>query len=139
MTNYKKEKIFAKELNLNKWYTSVLKTANLISYSLVKGCFFIEPDALTIWEQVKNNLNQTFKRLKIQNVYFPLLIPGSLFLKEKKMLSSFEKESYQINFLNKKKLEPPIYLRPTSEALFMHYFSLKLLRSKNMPLILNQW
>jgi len=74
MSNYKVEKIFPKEVDLNKWYTSVLKAANLISYSLVKGCFFIEPNAIAIWDQIKKHMNASFTKLKAQNVYFPLLI-----------------------------------------------------------------
>ena len=91
-----KEKTMAKEKKLveaitsmdedfAQWYTDVVKKAELIDYTSVKGCMAIKPAGYAIWENIQHELDRRFKETGVQNVYMPMLIPESLLQKEKIM------------------------------------------------------
>jgi len=54
----------------------------MIEYGPVSGCMIIRPYAYSVWENVQEFFNRDIKKLGIQNAYFPMLIPESLFKKE---------------------------------------------------------
>ena len=43
------------------WYTDVVKKAELIDYSNVKGCMVIKPAGYAIWENIQRQLDERFK------------------------------------------------------------------------------
>lgn len=66
---YKGEKIMAKEKKLveaitsmeedfAQWYTDVVKKAELIEYSNVKGCMILRPNGYAIWENIQKELDR---------------------------------------------------------------------------------
>ena len=59
MANEKKlvEQITAMDEDFAKWYTDIVKKADLIDYSSVKGCMIIKPAGYAIWEQIQNQLD----------------------------------------------------------------------------------
>ena len=59
MANDKKmvEAITSMEEDFAQWYTDVVKKAELIDYSSVKGCMVIKPDGYAIWENIQNELD----------------------------------------------------------------------------------
>ena len=65
------------------WYTDVVKKAELISYTSVKGCMAIKPAEYAIWELIQKQLDEKFKTTGVENVYMPMFIPESLLEKEK--------------------------------------------------------
>ena len=65
------------------WYTDVVKKAELIDYSNVKGCMVIKPAGYAIWENIQRQLDDRFKAVGVENVYMPMFIPESLLEKEK--------------------------------------------------------
>ena len=65
------------------WYTDVVKKAELIDYSNVKGCMVIKPAGYAIWENIQRQLDERFKATGVENVYMPMFIPESLLEKEK--------------------------------------------------------
>ena len=69
--------------NFAQWYTDVCVKAELMSYSDVKGFIIYRPYGYAIWENIQQYLNTKFKQTGHDNVYLPLLIPESLFQKEK--------------------------------------------------------
>ena len=81
--------ITKREVDFAKWYTDVIKAAHLADYTSVKGCIAIEPNGYAIWEKIKSIMDQKFKELGHQNVQLPLLIPESLFNKEKELIEGF--------------------------------------------------
>ena len=46
------EAITSMEEDFAQWYTDVVKKAELIDYSAVKGCMIIKPDGYAIWEKI---------------------------------------------------------------------------------------
>lgn len=66
------------EEDFAQWYTDVVKKAELIDYSSVKGCMIIKPAGYAIWENIHNELDRRFKETGVENVYMPLFIPESL-------------------------------------------------------------
>lgn len=66
--------ITAMDVDFAKWYTDVVKKAELVDYSSVKGCMIIRPYGYAIWENIQKDLDARFKALGHENVYMPLLI-----------------------------------------------------------------
>jgi prolyl-tRNA synthetase len=77
------EAITSMEEDFAQWYTDVVKKAELIDYSAVKGCMIIKPDGYAIWENIQHELDRRFKETGVENVYMPMFIPESLLEKEK--------------------------------------------------------
>ncbi len=74
------------------WYTDVVKKAELIDYSNVKGCMVIKPAGYAIWESIQRQLDERFKAVGVENVYMPMFIPESLLEKEKDHVEGFAPE-----------------------------------------------
>ena len=77
------EEITSMEEDFAQWYTDVVKKAELIEYSSVKGCMIIRPYGYALWENIQRQLDADFKATGVENVYMPLFIPESLLQKEK--------------------------------------------------------
>ena len=77
------ESITSMEEDFAQWYTDVVKKAELIDYTSVKGCMVIKPAGYAIWENIQHELDRRFKEVGVQNVYLPMFIPESLLQKEK--------------------------------------------------------
>ena len=74
------------------WYTDVVKKAELIDYSSVRGCMILRPNGYAIWENIQKNLDAMFKATGVENVYMPMFIPESLLQKEKDHVEGFAPE-----------------------------------------------
>ena len=85
MANQKKmvDDITSMDVDFSKWYTDIVKKAELMDYSSVKGCMIIQPYGYAIWENIQRELDDGFKATGHQNGYMPLFIPESLLQKEK--------------------------------------------------------
>ena len=55
------EAITAMDEDFAKWYTDVVKKAELIDYSSVKGCMIFRPYGYAIWENIQRILDGKFK------------------------------------------------------------------------------
>ena len=42
------------------WYTDVVKKAELVEYSSVRGCMILRPDGYAIWENIMHQLDARF-------------------------------------------------------------------------------
>ena len=85
MANNKKmvEAITSRDEDFAKWYTDIVKKAELVDYSGVKGCMVIRPYGYAIWENIQADLDRRFKETGHENVYMPMFIPESLLRKIK--------------------------------------------------------
>ncbi len=72
------EAITSMDVDFAQWYTDVVKKAELIDYSAVKGCMIIRPAGYAIWENIQKELDRRFKETGVENVYMPMFIPESL-------------------------------------------------------------
>ena len=86
------EAITARDVDFAQWFTDVVKKAELIDYSSVKGMFILRPYGYAIWENMQAILDAEFKKLGHENVYMPMLIPESLLQKEKDHVEGFAPE-----------------------------------------------
>jgi prolyl-tRNA synthetase len=137
--NKKMNLITPRDVDFAKWYTDVVKNAGLIDYGHVKGTIIFKPYGYAIWENIQKILDAEFKKLGVENVYFPLLIPKSLLLKEADHVEGFAPELATVTKVGDKTLEEELYIRPTSEVLIMTHFAKEVKSYRDLPLIYNQW
>ena len=133
------EEITSMEEDFAKWYTDVVKKAELMDYSSVRGCMVIEPYGYAIWENMMHLLDKRFKELGHKNVSMPMLIPESLLQKEKDHIEGFAPEVAWVTKGGNQELQEPLCIRPTSETLFCDYYSKKVHSWRDLPQLLNQW
>ena len=86
------EAITSMEEDFAQWYTDVVKKAELIDYTSVKGCMVLKPAGYAIWELIQRQLDDRFKATGVENVYLPMFIPESLLQKEKDHVEGFAPE-----------------------------------------------
>lgn len=141
MANEKKlvEKITARNDDFAKWYTDVVKEAKLCDYSNVKGCLNYLPNGYAIWENIKKDLDDRFKKTGVENVYLPVLIPESLLQKEKDHIEGFAPEVAWVTHGGLEELEERFCIRPTSETLFCDLWQKMVKSYRDLPLVWNQW
>ena len=75
--------------DFSRWYTDVVRRAELADYSPVKGCMVIRPYGYAVWEMIQQGLDRRIKATGHVNAYFPLLIPQSLLMKEAEHVEGF--------------------------------------------------
>jgi len=128
-----------KEENFSEWFTQLIIKTELADYSSVSGCIILRPRAYQVWEKVKEACDKEFKKIKIQNAYFPLFIPEKAFEKEKEHVKGFAPEVAWVTQTGNTKLKEKLAIRPTSEAIMYESYA-KWIRSwRDLPLLLNQW
>ena len=125
--------------NFAQWYTDVCVKAELMSYSDVKGFIIYRPYGYAIWENIQQYLNTKFKQTGHDNVYLPLLIPESLFQKEKDHVEGFAPETAMVTTTGKEDLNERLIIRPTSEVLFCTHFKSVVQSHRDLPKKYNQW
>lgn len=54
--------ITSMDVDFSKWYTDIVKKAELMDYSSVKGCMIIEPYGYAIWETFSMNWTTALRR-----------------------------------------------------------------------------
>lgn len=122
-----------------KWYTDIVKKAELVDYSSVRGCMFIRPYGYAIWENIQRVVDGMFKESGHENVYMPLFIPESLLNKEKDHVEGFAPEVAWVTMGGSEKLEERLCVRPTSETLFCEHYSHIIHSYRDLPKLYNQW
>ena len=141
MANDKKmvEQITAMDVDFAQWYTDVVKKAELVDYSGVKGCMIIRPYGYAIWENIQSDLDARFKRLGHENVYMPMFIPESLLQREKDHVNGFAPECAWVTVGGQNRLTERLAVRPTSETLFCEHYKNIIHSYRDLPKLYNQW
>lgn len=135
----KVESITSMDEDFAKWYTDVVKKAELIDYSGVKGCMVIRPYGYAIWENIQKDMDRRFKETGHENVYMPMLIPESLLNKEKDHVEGFAPEVAWVTIGGSEKLTERLAIRPTSEVLFCEHYAKVINSYRDLPKLYNQW
>ena len=135
----KNESITSRDVDFAQWYTDVCRKAELMDYSSVKGFIDYLPYSYAMWEEIQNYLNKRFKEHGSSNVYLPMIIPSSLFNKEKEHIEGFAPETLVATIGGGKELEDPLIIRPTSEVLFSDMYKRLVSSYRDLPKIYNQW
>ena len=133
------EKITPMDRDFAAWYTDVVKQAELIGYTSVKGCVILRPYAYAIWEIIQAEADRRFKETGHENVYLPLLIPESLLQKEKDHVAGFAPEVAWVTHGGSEKLTERMCIRPTSETLFCEHYAQVIQSWRDLPKLYNQW
>lgn len=133
------EAITSMDEDFAKWYTDIVKKAELMDYSSVRGCMIIEPYGYAIWENIQSILDKRFKELGHENVSMPLFIPESLLQKEKDHVEGFAPEVAWVTHGGTEKLQERLCVRPTSETLFCDHYANVIHSWRDLPKLYNQW
>ena len=133
------ESITSMEEDFAKWYTDVVKKAELVSYGSVKGCMILRPYGYAIWENIQKELDRRFKETGHENVMMPMFIPESLLEKEKDHVEGFAPEVAWVTHGGSEKLQERLCVRPTSETLFCDHYADIVHSYRDLPKLYNQW
>ena len=135
--------------NYPEWYQCVVSEADMAENSSSPGCMVIKPWGYGIWERIRDVFDEQIKSTDHENCYFPMFIPLSFFQKEAEHVDGFAKEmavvthsrlSMQDGKLTPdSKLEEPLIVRPTSEAIIADSFSKWVKSYRDLPVLINQW
>ena len=141
MGNDKKmvEQITSMEVDFAQWFTDIVKKAELIDYSSVKGCMILRPYGYAIWENIQRLMNNRFVETGHENVYMPMFIPESLLNKEKEHVEGFAPEVAWVTHGGSEPLGEKLCVRPTSETLFCEHYSNIINSYRDLPKLYNQW
>ncbi|MGM7700247.1 proline--tRNA ligase [Pseudalkalibacillus sp. Hm43] len=131
--------VTAMEEDFAQWYTDVVKKADLIDYSSVRGSMIIRPYGYAIWENIKNELDSMIKETGHENVYMPLFIPESLLQREKDHIEGFAPEVAWVTHGGEEELTERLCVRPTSEILFCEHYKNIIHSYRDLPKLYNQW
>ncbi|MCM3631999.1 proline--tRNA ligase [Paenibacillus camelliae] len=139
-----KDKQFVTEItpqseDFSRWYIDVIKKAELMDYSPVRGCIVFRPDGYEIWEHIQRDLDRRFKETGHRNAYFPMFIPESFFQKEKDHVEGFNPELPWVTEAAGEVLEERLAIRPTSETMIGHMYSKWIQSYRDLPVLINQW
>ena len=133
------EAITSMDVDFAQWYTDVVKKAELIDYTSVKGCMVIKPAGYAIWELIQSQLDARFKETGVENVYLPMFIPESLLQKEKDHVEGFAPEVAWVTHGGLEPLQERMCVRPTSETLFCDFYANEVHSYRDLPKVYNQW
>ena len=133
------EAITSMEDDFAQWYTDVVKKADLMDYTSVKGCMAFKPAGYAIWENIQKEMDARFKATGVENVYLPMLIPESLLQKEKDHVEGFAPEVAWVTHGGLEPLQERMCIRPTSETLFCDFYQKEIQSYRDLPKVYNQW
>lgn len=135
--------------NYPEWYQNVVSEADMAENSSSPGCMVIKPWGYGMWERIRDVFDEKIKETEHENCYFPMFIPLSFFQKEAEHVDGFAKEMAVVTHsrLSMKdgkltpdsKLEEPLIVRPTSEAIIADSFSKWVKSYRDLPVLVNQW
>jgi prolyl-tRNA synthetase len=121
------------------WYLEVVKQAGLAEHGPAKGSQILKPHGYAMWENVQRAMDDRFKATGHENVMFPLLFPLKLLEREAEHVEGFAPQVAIVTHGGGEKLEEPLVIRPTSEAVIWSRYSDWIQSYRDLPLLYNQW
>lgn len=137
--NYDKKQLPKKSENLSDWYNAIVPLAELADYGPAKGTMIFRPYGFAIWEEVQKYMGAEFKKHGVENAYFPLFIPESLFNKEKEHVKGFAPELAIVTIGGGEELKEKLAVRPTSEMIMYESYAKWISSWRDLPMVINQW
>uniref|UniRef100_A0A0K8SGP1 Bifunctional glutamate/proline--tRNA ligase n=1 Tax=Lygus hesperus TaxID=30085 RepID=A0A0K8SGP1_LYGHE len=129
----------SKATNLPDWYSQVITKGELIEYYDVSGCYILRPWSFSIWEFIKDWLDQQFKSTGVKNCYFPMFVSRAALEKEKSHIADFSPEVAWVTKSGDSEMAEPIAIRPTSETVMYPAYAKWIQSYRDLPMKLNQW
>jgi len=121
------------------WYNDVVRKAELADYTPVRGCMVIRPYGWALWENIRDALDRMIKDTGHSNMYFPMLIPESMLMKEADHVEGFAPEVAWVTHGGEQKLEERLAIRPTSETIIGTLYKKWIHSYRDLPVLINQW
>lgn len=126
--------------DFDRWYTDVVRKAELADYTPVRGCMVIRPYGYAIWENIQRAFDDMIKSSGHQNWYFPLLIPEELLAREAHHVQGFTPEVAWVTEAGKHgRLDQRLAIRPTSETIVGTIMRRYVQSHRDLPMLTNQW
>jgi prolyl-tRNA synthetase len=127
--------------DFDRWYTDVVRKAELADWSGVRGMMVVRPYGWAIWEAITRAFDDMIKASGHENWAFPLLIPKDLLVKEAEHIEGFGPEVAWVTKAgaDMEELEEPLAVRPTSETIIGEIIRRYIHSHRDLPKLTNQW
>jgi prolyl-tRNA synthetase len=128
-------------VDFDRWYTDVVRKAEMADWSGVKGMMVVRPYGWAMWEAITRAFDDMIKDSGHENWAFPLLIPKELLVKEAEHIEGFGPEVAWVTRAGAgmDELEEPLAVRPTSETIVGHLIRRYIQSHRDLPKLTNQW
>jgi prolyl-tRNA synthetase len=128
-------------VDFDRWYTDVVRKAEMADWSGVKGMMVVRPYGWAMWEAITRAFDDMIKESGHENWAFPLLIPKELLVKEAEHIEGFGPEVAWVTRAGAtmEELEEPLAVRPTSETIIGHLIRRYIQSHRDLPKLTNQW
>jgi prolyl-tRNA synthetase len=127
--------------DFDRWYTDVVRKAELADWSGVRGMMVVRPYGWAMWEAITRAFDDMIKESGHENWAFPLLIPRELLVKEAEHIEGFGPEVAWVTKAGAamEELEEPLAVRPTSETIVGNTIRRYIQSHRDLPKLTNQW
>src|SRR5256886_2339179 len=127
--------------DFDRWYTDVVRKAELADWSGVRGMMVVRPYGWAMWEAITRAFDDMIKESGHENWAFPLLIPREYLMKEAEHIEGFAPEVAWVTRAggSMEELEEPLAVRPTSETIIGPLIKRYIQSHRDLPKLTNQW
>jgi len=128
-------------VDFDRWYTDVVRKAELADWSGVRGMMVVRPYGWAMWEAITRAFDDMIKESGHENWAFPLLIPQSFLMKEAALAYAAGDDDLARTKAGAamEELEEPLAVRPTSETIIGHLIRRYIQSHRDLPKLTNQW
>jgi len=126
-------------VDFDKWYTDVVRKAELADYAPIAGTMVLRPLGTATWDAIRRAFDDLIAETGHENWIFPLLIPEDVFMKEAEHVQGFAPEVAWVTRGGKEDLAVPLVVRPTSETIIGTIVRKYIQSHRDLPLLTNQW
>ncbi len=127
--------------DFDRWYTDVVRKAELADWSGIRGMMVVRPYGWAMWEAIQRAFDDMIKESGHENWAFPLLIPREYLMKEAEHVEGFAPEVAWVTRAGSgnEELEEPLAVRPTSETIIGSLIKRYIQSHRDLPKLTNQW
>jgi prolyl-tRNA synthetase len=127
--------------DFDRWYTDIVRKAELADWSGVRGMMVVRPYGWAMWEAITRAFDDMIKESGHENWAFPLLIPREYLMKEAEHVEGFAPEVAWVTRAGagNEELEEPLAVRPTSETIIGSLIKRYIQSHRDLPKLTNQW
>src|SRR4030081_779610 len=128
-------------VDFDRWYTDVVRKAEMADWSGVRGMMVVRPYGWAMWEAITRAFDDMIKESGHENWAFPLLIPRSFLMKEAEHIEGFAPEvaGGAGAGAGMEEREEPLAVRPTSETIVRSLIKRYIQSHRDLPKLTNQW
>jgi prolyl-tRNA synthetase len=145
-TTIEEQQDFVKDItkmsdDFDRWYTDVVRKAEMADWSGVRGMMVVRPYGWAMWEAITRAFDDMIKESGHENWAFPLLIPREYLMKEAEHVEGFAPEVAWVTKAGRsmEDLEEPLAVRPTSESIIGALIKRYIQSHRDLPKLTNQW